>query len=159
MERSRGIKQHIFMHTGEKPFPCTQCKFRCNNKNNLKLHVKNRHSGNWINLILNSDKIFDLHFLMKLILQNQPIRIGKDWACPFCNRVMETKQRVARHIRTHTGEKPFACDLCDFTCSQKCNLLTHMKVHSEEKPFTCTYCPEAFKRKDNLQTHVRNRHL
>ena len=46
MERSRGIKQHIFMHTGEKPFACTQCKFKCNNKYNLKLHVKNRHTGN-----------------------------------------------------------------------------------------------------------------
>ena len=35
---------HIMTHTGDKPFQCEDCDFACNDKGNLKRHMRLKHS-------------------------------------------------------------------------------------------------------------------
>ena len=34
------LQRHMMIHTGEKPFACTHCSFRCNRADSLKIHQK-----------------------------------------------------------------------------------------------------------------------
>jgi KRAB domain-containing zinc finger protein len=49
-----------------------------------------------------------------------------------CRRIVSGKSQFERHMRTHTGEKPFECTFCDYKSSRKGNLKTHtLKRHPE----------------------------
>ncbi|ROT66824.1 hypothetical protein C7M84_015131 [Penaeus vannamei] len=46
--------------------------------------------------------------------------------CPYCNKASFYSPRdLERHIRIHTGEKPYKCPHCDY-CAR---LKAHMKSH------------------------------
>ena len=59
-------------------------------------------------------------------LQGEPIALGGDvFACPYCNKTMKDKSNMKRHVKIHTGEKPFKCPFCPFAAVQKKSIVSH----------------------------------
>lgn len=52
--------------------------------------------------------------------------------CPMCPKGFRSKVDKERHLRTHTGEKPFKCPYCPHSSATKGNLKAHMRhIHTD----------------------------
>lgn len=72
-----------------------------------------------------------------------------------CERRFSRSDELNRHVRIHTGQKPFQCAICARSFSRSDHLTTHTRTHTGEKPFSCDVCGKRFARSDERKRHGR----
>ncbi|XP_077394897.1 transcription factor HIVEP2 isoform X2 [Festucalex cinctus] len=59
----------------------------------------------------------------------KPQKPGK-YVCDYCGRACAKPSVLKKHIRSHTGERPYPCVPCGFSFKTKSNLYKHRKSHA-----------------------------
>ncbi|XP_068211041.1 zinc finger and BTB domain-containing protein 7A-like isoform X14 [Palaemon carinicauda] len=75
--------------------------------------------------------------------------------CAYCSYSTVDSYNFRRHIRIHTGERPFPCSYCSYRASTKIILQQHLNIHTGEKPYACPFCTYRTSRQNALTIHIR----
>uniref|UniRef100_A0A914CN27 C2H2-type domain-containing protein n=1 Tax=Acrobeloides nanus TaxID=290746 RepID=A0A914CN27_9BILA len=76
------------------------------------------------------------------------------YTCKICNNSFKKSTHLSRHVRTHTGDKPFQCKYCPKAFARSDNLLVHERIHTGDKPFSCEICGRLFNTRSDRNRHI-----
>ncbi|ETE72079.1 Zinc finger protein, partial [Ophiophagus hannah] len=137
------MEEHRQELSGSKTHICKTCKKEVETASQLKEHMKTHYK-----IRVSNTRSYNRNI----------DRSGFTYSCPHCGKTFQKPSQLTRHVRIHTGERPFKCSECGKAFNQKGALQTHMIKHTGEKPHPCAFCPAAFSQKGNLQSHIQRVH-
>ncbi|CAG2058550.1 unnamed protein product [Timema podura] len=147
------LERHLKVHTDERPFECEECGRTFKEKTILRKHLRIHYGERNYMCELCGKKFVSLENLGVHKYSHLDRAIMK-MKCQFCERKFATRQRLKKHIRTHSGERPHLCEVCCRGFSSKSHLERHKLTHTEEKRFYCNYCNYSFIQKGNFKLHT-----
>jgi KRAB domain-containing zinc finger protein len=155
------IKQYLQIHMRShnpdaKRFICKFCDAKFLFKVLLNKHLRT-HVGVETLIkceICNKDFSTQSTYMRHKKLLHSTIKLEKKHKCSQCTKSFFQKDKLERHILTHTGEQPHCCEVCGRKFAQMSQLHTHKIMIHKIMPYECNKCDEKFRIKSDLLSHL-----
>lgn len=78
--------------------------------------------------------------------------------CNYCNYTTNKRFLLARHMKSHSEDRPHKCSVCERGFKTLASLQNHVNTHTGTKPHHCKHCESSFTTSGELVRHIRYRH-
>ncbi|XP_059935360.1 zinc finger protein 764-like isoform X2 [Mesoplodon densirostris] len=148
--QASSLSKHRAIHRGERPHRCPDCGRAFTQRSALTTHLR-VHTGEKPYSCADCGRCFSQS---SALYQHQRVHSGETpFPCPDCGRAFAHASDLRRHVRTHTGEKPYPCPDCGRCFRQSSEMAAHRRTHSGERPYACPQCGRCFGQKSAMAKH------
>lgn len=148
--RASSLSKHRAIHRGERPHRCPDCGRAFTQRSALTAHLR-IHTGEKPYGCADCGRCFSQSSALH---QHQRVHSGMTpFPCTDCGKAFAHASDLRRHVRTHTGEKPYSCPDCGRCFRQSSEMAAHRRTHSGERPYSCPQCGRCFGQKSAVAKH------
>ncbi|KAJ4441298.1 hypothetical protein ANN_11152 [Periplaneta americana] len=123
---------HMFLHSGQRPFSCAHCGKAFAFKSNLSTHLATHPSD----------------------AGHQQV----EFVCPECGKKFRHRSSLTLHRKAHSGQFNHTCAACGKKFMKKSHYEGHLRSHDSERPFQCPTCGKGYKERKHCREHIRRLH-
>lgn len=175
------LREHMMIHTGEKPHICQACQKSFRNRGKLNVHYRRvheqirTHQCNHCGRAFSDKSNLTVHirthtaekkymcelcgaeFAQWATLYNHKFKHNDvKFKCTYCEKVYKNPSNLQRHIKTHTDSSLYICEICGKDFGTARYLKRHKDTHNAVNSFICELCNTGFKVKKHLTQHYKS---